>query len=208
MTTNSTDGTADLVIQLASGPKSYIRQQASNIMDRTAALTIAIATALFLSGCIGAGKLPDEFEEYESEYGFSIDLPEGWVVREQRMPSPGEFYLECYPSERNKNPDIELHIWNSSIERLDDFVRGQYGGAIPEGTTDYRIADMMGKKVVTQDGGDEHIAFYFQAGSERDWLEIRYYYGRLSFRRDPSSFDDAEWNMFVNRVAGSLEFED
>jgi len=177
-------------------------------MNRTVILALAVVTALVTSGCIGAGELPEDLEEYESAYGFSIDLPEGWVVREQRMPSPGEFYLECYPSERNRNPDIELHVWNSGIKSLEEFVREQHKGRMPVDISDRRIADMTGKKVVTQDGGDEHIAFYFQAGSERDWLEIRYYYGRLSFRRDPSSFDDAEWNMFVNRVAGSLEFED
>jgi len=92
-------------------------------MKRIASLTIALVAMLFLSGCVGSEKLPEDFEGYESEYGFSIDLPKGWVVQERRMPSPGEFLLECYPSEHSKNPDIEFHVWNSSIEDVDDFLK-------------------------------------------------------------------------------------
>jgi hypothetical protein len=177
-------------------------------MNRTTILAVTLIISLALSGCIETGdELPDDFEEYESEY-ISMDLPEDWVIREQRMISPGEFYLECYPSERNKNPVIELHIWNSSVESLDDFVKEQHVGERPGNVMDCRIADRTGKKVVRQDGENEYTVFYFRIGGERYGREMRYYYGKLSFSRNISGFDDADWDMFVNRIVRSLEFED
>jgi len=177
-------------------------------MKRIASLTIALVAMLFLSGCVGSEKLPEDFEGYESEYGFSIDLPKGWVVQERRMPSPGEFLLECYPSEHSKNPDIEFHVWNSSIEDVDDFLKNFYDGHLPKGIGDFRIADRTGKRVVSSDDRYEYIMFYFPTNHERYRFDIRYYYGMLTFRRGLSSFDDAEWNRFVDRIAGSLELED
>jgi hypothetical protein len=180
-------------------------------MKRIASLTIALVAMLFLSGCVGSEKLPEDLEEHESEYGFSIDLPKGWVIREWRMPSPGDFDLECYPSEHGKdakNPDVELRIWNTGTRNLDDFVRDFYDGEMPEGISDRRIADRAGKKVISRDDENEYTTFYFQIRSERDGLSKRYYYCRLLFRRELSSFDDADWNRFVDRIAGSLELED
>jgi len=170
-----------------------------------AIIAIALITALLLACCIE--ELPEEFEEYESEY-FSIDIPEGWVKHEFAMPSPGEFYLECYPNEHSKNPYIELHIWNSSAEDLDEFV--MYVEGVDEFPTyqDCRIAGTVGKKVMRTDSEHGYITFYFPVKTERYGFNVRYYYCQLIFRRDLSTFDDAAWNNFVERVAGSLELSD
>jgi len=61
---------------------------------------------------------------------------------------------------------------------------------------------------VSSDDRYEYIMFYFPTNHERYRFDIRYYYGMLTFRRGLSSFDDAEWNRFVDRIAGSLELED
>ena len=170
----------------------------------------AVDIALF----IGAGKLPDDFEEHESEYGFSIDLPEGWVMYTHQE-YPGRFSLECYPREHgrnSKNPDVYLYtwdfVWDSVVRDLDDFVERQLRDKVPDDTSECKIAGRDGKRVLTHDDKYEFVSFYFFVRDiEVEDTQSRLY-GRLSFRRKLSSFDDAEWNRFVERVAGSLEFED
>lgn len=168
-------------------------------------IAIALITALLLACCIE--ELPGEFEEYESEY-FSIDIPEDWVKHRYEF-SPGEAVFEFYPSEHgrhSKNPDIELRIFNSSARNLDEFLAGQ--GINSYNMRDCRIAGTTGKKVTRTDSEYEYITFYFPMKTERYGFDVRHYYCRLMFRRELSTFDDAAWNNFVERIAGSLELDD
>ncbi len=167
-----------------------------------ALIAIALITALLLAGCVE--ELPGEFEEYESEY-FSMDIPEDWVKHKYEF-SPGEPLFEFYPNEHSKNPDIELRIFNSGIEDLDEFIEAI--GSNFNSISDCRIAGTTGKKVMHTDSEYEYITFYFPMKTERYRFDVRHYYCRLMFRRELSTFDDAAWNNFVERVAGSLELDD
>jgi hypothetical protein len=176
-------------------------------MNRTIILALAVVTALVTSGCIGAGELPDEFEEYESAYGFSIDLPEGWTM-EMTDASPREMRMEVYESDRAKNPlimiradltrnpDVEGSVeeWSELLEESWDIIAK--GRAEIGGKDTYRM-------VRTSKDGDYEI-------TDVVWVEDRPgedLFMMLSFRRERSSFDDTDWDRFISRIVGSVELE-
>jgi hypothetical protein len=176
-------------------------------MNRTTILAVTLATVLFLSSCIGAGELSEDLETHSIGYDLSIDLPKGWVKTEWEMLPSGEFSMECYPSEHSRNPDIEIHIYYPDTRDLDRFVEHQLKGVSVDEVRDYAFPEMAGKKVVQRDNGYEYVRFYFPVEETESGSEMLYLYGRLSFRRDLSTFNDAEWSRFVEKVANSLEYD-
>jgi len=171
-----------------------------NIVNRSSVLAVVV----LLSICfVQAGALPDNFETYTNEeYAFSVDLPKGWTKFELERPFSGGFSVECCPDERNKNPDMSVDIWNTNFRSLDDFVEDQIGDkeAI---ITDCMIAGRNAKKATWQSDGCDFTAFFFFVRSTGIFGRQRYY-GRSLFRRDISSFEDKEWNNFVEEISGSL----
>jgi len=177
-------------------------------MNRTAILALTLVTALFLSGCIGAGKLPEDFEEYESAYGFSIDLPEDWT-KEMTGASPREMHMEVYESDRAKNPLIMIRAglkrnpdvdgyadeWSKSLEESGDIIVAK-GRAEIGGKDAYRIVR------ATKDGDYEITDVILVEDRPGEDLLMT-----LSFRRERSSFDDADWDRFISRIVGSVELE-